>query len=276
VTLAFSHAVTVASGAPTLTPNDGATATYDAAASTAMVSSGVADCPAADMVMMVVCKSAWHRVCERLGTLSTYVGKAFSTGSVRLSTRDPEEPPQVRFDWLSDARDMARLVQSFRYMATILVTGGGPHTALDPFTVGFSNKVKKAGRQTYKNVVLTTLAGAIMDSSAILRRAFIRFFITGGLSLEFLLRDERALEDYIRRAVTGIWHPCGTCKMGHADYPMSVVDAGGQVIGLDNLFVADAAIMPEIPTTNLNMPTIMIAERMADIFKGEIKLADAF
>jgi len=45
----------------------------------------------------------------------------------------------------------------------------------------------------------------------------------------------------------------------------SVVDSSGQVRGVENLFVADASVMPEIPSANRNVPTDMIAERIADI-----------
>jgi len=55
--------------------------------------------------------------------------------------------------------------------------------------------------------------------------------------------------------------------MGRPDDPAAVVDPAGRVIGVDNLTVADASIMPEIPTTNLNIPTIMIGEYVSDILK---------
>ena len=47
-------------------------------------SSGLADVPTADMVMMAVCRSAWHAIGVRIGTLSSYIGRSYSTGEVRL------------------------------------------------------------------------------------------------------------------------------------------------------------------------------------------------
>jgi len=52
-----------------------------------------------------------------------------------------------------------------------------------------------------------------------------------------------------------------------------VVDGRGRVIGIDNLSVADASVMPEIPTTNLNIPTIMVAERISDFIRDERRAA---
>jgi choline dehydrogenase len=57
-------------------------------------------------------------------------------------------------------------------------------------------------------------------------------------------------------------HPVGTCTMG-ADPSQLVVDFKGHVHGTERLLVADASIMPEIPSANANLPTLMIAERIA-------------
>jgi choline dehydrogenase-like flavoprotein len=48
----------------------------------------------------------------------------------------------------------------------------------------------------------------------------------------------------------------------------TVVDPGGKVVGTENLFVADASVMPEVSRTNTNIPTIMIAERIAEMVRA--------
>ena len=234
-------------------------------------SSTQAGCPANDMVMMVVIKSAWHEVGKRIGTLSTYVGKTFSTGSVRLHPQAPQGSPEVRFNWLSDARDMRRAAGSFRWMAELIGSGAAPQACSNPFTVGFSEKVKKLGQKTPVNAALTWTAAQALDASPVLRGLIIKHVITGGLSLDGLLRSPAALEDYLRASVTGIWHPCGTCRMGARTDPLSVTDSDGRVIGVDGLYVADASVIPEIPTTNLNLPTLMVAEKLAAQIKSGLQ-----
>ena len=70
------------------------------------------------------------------------------------------------------------------------------------------------------------------------------------------------LDEYIKSKAETAYHPCGTCKMGVDD--MAVVDENLKVKGIENLRVIDASVMPEIPSANLNAPTLMIAEKGAD------------
>ena len=71
-----------------------------------------------------------------------------------------------------------------------------------------------------------------------------------------------------RRKGDSAYHPSCTCKMGDTGDNMAVVDSQCRVIGLENLRVVDASIMPSIVSGNLNAPTIMLAEKAADIIKG--------
>lgn len=60
------------------------------------------------------------------------------------------------------------------------------------------------------------------------------------------------------------YHVSGTCRMGSPDDPSSVTDPGGRVIGLENVYVADASIMPEVSRHNTALPAMMIAEKISD------------
>ena len=67
---------------------------------------------------------------------------------------------------------------------------------------------------------------------------------------------------------TTIFHPVGTAKMGTRDDPMAVVDSELRVIGIDRLRVIDASVMPTITSGNTNSPTLMIAERGAELVRS--------
>lgn len=78
------------------------------------------------------------------------------------------------------------------------------------------------------------------------------------------IRNRRDLEETVRRLALHTWHPVGTCRMGPATDPGSVVDHRGGVHSLEGLYVADASLMPTITKGNTNLPTLAIAERIAE------------
>ncbi len=79
--------------------------------------------------------------------------------------------------------------------------------------------------------------------------------------------DEQ-LDAFVRDEVESAYHPCGTCKMGAASDPLSVVDPECKVIGVDGLRVVDSSIFPRITNGNLNAPSIMVGEKAADMILG--------
>ncbi|KAK3835794.1 MAG: hypothetical protein JOS17DRAFT_734996 [Linnemannia elongata] len=81
--------------------------------------------------------------------------------------------------------------------------------------------------------------------------------------------DDKALEKYAREAAETYYHPVGTCKMGPASDPMSVVDSRLNVHGIDRLRVIDASAMPKLVAAHTCAPTVMIAERAADFIKED-------
>jgi choline dehydrogenase len=66
------------------------------------------------------------------------------------------------------------------------------------------------------------------------------------------------------------YHPSGTCRMGAQSDEGAVVDAGLHVRGVDRLYIADASVMPQIPRGNLNLPTLMLGERAADLIREDL------
>jgi len=78
--------------------------------------------------------------------------------------------------------------------------------------------------------------------------------------------DGEDLLAWIRQTVAATYHPCGTCRMGRADDALAVVDAAGAVRGLDGLAVIDASILPTIPSVNIHLPVLAIADRLAEVW----------
>ncbi|WP_424945751.1 choline dehydrogenase [Candidatus Spongiihabitans sp.] len=83
---------------------------------------------------------------------------------------------------------------------------------------------------------------------------------------EAVVSDDE-IDAYVRQGVESAYHPSCTCKMGTDE--MAVVDPETRVHGIDRLRVVDSSIFPLITNGNLNAPTIMVAERAADMIKGK-------
>jgi choline dehydrogenase len=79
--------------------------------------------------------------------------------------------------------------------------------------------------------------------------------------------DDATAEAFVRRKAETVYHPVGTCRMGADDG--AVVDSELRVRGVSGLRVVDASVMPCLPGGNTNAPTIMIAERAADLILGK-------
>ena len=84
------------------------------------------------------------------------------------------------------------------------------------------------------------------------------------------LRSDEELERFVRSEGAITQHPVGTCRMGTDDDADAVVDATLKVRGVEALRVVDASVMPNVPGGNTNAPTIMIAEKAADMLRGRL------
>ena len=81
-------------------------------------------------------------------------------------------------------------------------------------------------------------------------------------------QSDEELDAFVREHGESAYHPSGSCRMGRAEDPGAVVDGDGRVHGIAGLRVVDASIMPRVVSGNLNAPTIMIAEKIADAVRG--------
>ncbi len=86
------------------------------------------------------------------------------------------------------------------------------------------------------------------------------------------LRSDEEIDTWVQANVESAYHPSCTCKIGADDDPLAVLDAQCRVRGVGNLRVVDSSIFPSIPNGNLNAPTIMVAEKAADMIRGRTPL----
>ena len=82
--------------------------------------------------------------------------------------------------------------------------------------------------------------------------------------------SDQELFDYACANAKTDHHPVGTCRIGPASRPTSVVTPDLRVIGLERLRIIDASVMPRVPSCNTNAPAIMVAEKGADYVLGKL------
>jgi 5-(hydroxymethyl)furfural/furfural oxidase len=132
------------------------------------------------------------------------------------------------------------------------------------FPVKFSDRLRQLNRITPANRIKSTAIAALVDLAPPLAGPIFSTLADRRVDLAALIKDDDALAEHIRHNVAGTFHPVGTCRMGAPDDPAVVTDPAGRVRGVAGLRVIDASIMPTLPRGNTNIPTIMLAEKLAD------------
>lgn len=232
-------------------------------------SSHVAGCPAGDMSLALIARSGWHEIGKRVGSLYFWVNKSYSQGSVTLQSADPDARPQIDFRMLSDPRDLERLRNAFRFVAELATSPDLDGVRTKVFPSNYSDRVRKVSSPGLSNAIKMAAFAHTLDALPFLRGWLIDTVVTGGITLADVMRGDATLDAYLNKAVVGVWHPVGTCRMGSEGDPMAVTNTSGLVRQVAGLRICDASVMPSIPCANTNIPTIMLAERMADLIKAE-------
>jgi 5-(hydroxymethyl)furfural/furfural oxidase len=227
-------------------------------------SSGLESEANGDMIMLFLNKSSWHGVGRAIAGIGVGLYQPYSRGDVRLASPDPRRSPLVRFELLSDQRDYERMCAGYGIAVELMRDKAVQPLRHELFTAAYSRTVRQLNRPGMANAILARVLASMLDGPAALRR----FMIQRGMAGREV--DEEDMDAaWIRRTVRsrtfGMYHPAGTCRMGVAADPETVVDSNCRVCGVDRLHVVDASVMPTLVRANTNIPTIMIAERASEI-----------
>jgi 5-(hydroxymethyl)furfural/furfural oxidase len=199
--------------------------------------------------------------------LASCLYSPFSTGRVTLASADMAAHPRIDFNMLSDSRDAPRMVAAARLAQDLLrdpeVAACYQEAMLLPAGMS-ANQFNRAG---LAGDVFAAGARLALNAPGPLRRLAMHLGFPGG---KLLRQGGAAISDAdLLAAVTPMGHPAGTCAMGRAEDPAAVVDGNYRVHGIGGLHVADASVMPILPSANTNLPTLMLAEHAADRIRIE-------
>jgi 5-(hydroxymethyl)furfural/furfural oxidase len=198
---------------------------------------------------------------RQIAILNLIVNKVYSKGSVKLDRARPEGPPKVQFNFLTDERDLLRMVAGVSFLRELL---GAPQIASvvnEAFApVWPPIAITMMGDGT-KAQLLSLLGSVALRAGSPIRRRALRDL---GIPLEQLAASKTDdIATYVRTYMLPSYHVSGTCRLGRRDDPTAVVDNSGRVLGVERLRVADASIFPTLMAAGCNLPVMMTAEKVA-------------
>lgn len=185
-------------------------------------------CGALDNDMMMASRNlnGYDEAGLATGAIAVVTWQNFSRGELRLADSDPFSMPVVEQNMLSDERDLIRLRDGAKRLFAI-----ARHRAIQAIC---------------EDVTLSKGVTGTVD-----------------LKIEDVEGSDRAIDDWMLETCRDTWHIVGTCRMGAADDPRTVVDPDCRVLGTQGLRVIDGSIMPEVTRANTNLPCMTIGEHMA-------------
>ncbi len=197
-----------------------------------------------------------------IGMLGCALYAPHSRGTVTLVGPTRVHSPRVDFNMLDDPRDSPRVLLAAQLAQKILRQSvGAYHEAI---LLPADQSLDRISSPGLAGTVLSMGAQAVMNSPRLCRELALIFEFGSGRQVK---SQGACLPDAdILSSVTPMYHVVGTCAIGRVSDPAAVVDPSCRVIGVNNLYVVDASVMPTIPNANTNLTTVMIAERVADSF----------
>ncbi len=223
--------------------------------------------PAADLLLFLIGRVSPRGYGPDLAMFGAALYSPHSRGAVTLMSADVDEPPRIEFRMFEDPRDPPRMLKAARFAESLLLEPAVAGTYNDAFLLPPVMSLQQFNRPGVAGMVLATAAKAALNAPSLVSRAIIGNAIRAGRWFANRNRRSALTDAELLGAAAPMAHPIGTCAIGRTDNPMAVVDQACRVHGVGGLRVVDASVMPRIPSANTNLPTMMIAERVAEIIR---------
>ncbi|CAG9275174.1 Sorbose dehydrogenase [Paraburkholderia unamae] len=227
-------------------------------------SSNLPDCPASDLFVFALGRVSPRSFGVNVAMIGAALYSPFSKGAVTLASSDPRANPHIDFRMLDDPRDAPRVVQSARLAESLLCHPEMQASYNEAFLLPAAMAVNQFNRPGLAGTALAIGAQIALNAPGPLRRLAVRLAFKVGQPLARRRGVQRIPDDEILASIAPMGHPVGTCAMGDPSVSSTVVDSDYRVVGLENVFVVDASVMPVIPSANTNLPTLMVAEHAVE------------
>jgi 5-(hydroxymethyl)furfural/furfural oxidase len=228
-------------------------------------SSGLPNTAPSDLYINIQSKTSWSPLGQQIGNLAPSLLRPNARGQVSLTSSNPDIHPKIEFRFLDDPVDIDRLGIAFARAVHMLSDRRVAALSGKPFPVRFSDRLRLLNELNKKNAIKTAALAMLLDACPIASDLLLSTMTGESVDLQSLIKDSDRLSEFIRANIAGMFHPVGACRMGDAGDPNAVVDSNGLVFGVAGLRVVDSSIMPNLIAGNTNIPTIMLAEKLADV-----------
>lgn len=228
-------------------------------------SSGMAGCQPSDLLAFAIGRVSPRGFGAALGMVGAALYSPQSRGQVTLDAPDVRVPPRIDFRLLSDPRDPPRFLQAARFAEGLLRDAAVAPAFEDAFILPPVLSLHQFNQPGLKGALFELAAQVALNLPAAVKRRMLERVIAPGRWVGNRTRQQPATDAEILGAAAPMGHPTSTCAIGRPDNAMAVVDHHCRVYGVDNLRVIDASVMPSVPSGNTNLPTTMVAEKMAQV-----------
>jgi 5-(hydroxymethyl)furfural/furfural oxidase len=235
------------------------------------LSSGIDGCPPADLIVYAIGRVSARSFGPDLTMVGAAVYAPFSRGRVRLMSANANVAPHIAFSLLQDPRDPPRMVKAARFAETLLLDPAVAATYNDAFLLPPVMALNQFNKEGVTGALLGATAKVVLNAPPPLSRWALGHVLKPGRWFANRRRQSAIADEDILSAAAPMGHVTSTCSIGRRDNPLAVVDPSCRVYGVDGLRVVDASIMPSVPSANTNLPTIMVAERAAELMTSEAK-----
>jgi 5-(hydroxymethyl)furfural/furfural oxidase len=233
-------------------------------------SSDVPGCPAGDLMLYQVGRVSPRPFGTRMGMIAAALYAPLSRGSVSLGSADPAVPPVVDQRLLSDPRDEQRMLIAARFAESMILDPAMADCYEEAYLLPRDPPLKLINGTGLAGEIKARAAAIVLDAPGAVRRAVLDAMVRPGRRIADG-RGRYPLDDAEILASTGtMFHPSCTCRMGPAGDPACVVDEECRLTEIEGLRVIDASVMPRVPSANTNVPTIMVADRAAEMMKKRL------
>jgi len=232
-------------------------------------SSGLDSCPPSDLLNFAIGRVSPRPYGAAIGMLGAALYSPKSRGRVTLENPDVRVPPRIDFRLLSDSLDPPRLLKAARLAESLLRDPAIAPTYEDAFLLPPVLSLHQFNQPGIKGALFELAAKAALSTPPAIKRRLLEQMIAPGRWVGNAQQQKPATDAEILAAAAPMGHPTSTCSIGAPDNPLAVVDSDGRVYGVGNLRVIDASVMPAVPSANTNLPTTMLAEKLAQAIRAK-------